>query len=56
MADGHHFEKNRKISATVRQIAIQFGTMTAVILKTVKSPYLGNGLINLHEIWHDNAF
>ena len=28
---------------------------TAAILKTVKSPYLYNRLIDSNEIWHDNA-
>jgi len=25
-------------------------------LKTVKSPYLGNGLTDRHTIWHSNSF
>ena len=28
---------------------------TAAILKTVKSPYLGTGLTDFDEIWHDDA-
>jgi len=26
------------------------------MLKTVQSPYVGNGSIDLHEIWHGHAF
>jgi len=29
---------------------------TAAILKTVKSPYLGTGLTDFDEIWHDDAY